>query len=111
MKEQKFFSANDHGCNTVFIRVDLCNPWSNIQRRNDELEARSPVAAVYDRRNDSKGQVNDLAYNGGHRPPLQDSDRAQFDSTGSERLTVPYTPLPAPASRASGLTTKPPGLK
>ena len=31
---------------------------------------RYSVAAVYDRRNDSLGQVGDLAYNGGHRPPL-----------------------------------------
>ena len=50
-----------------------------------ELEAGSPVAVVDDRRNDSVGQVSDLAYNddGGHRPPLQNTVRAQSDSTGT----------------------------
>jgi 16S rRNA C967 or C1407 C5-methylase (RsmB/RsmF family) len=52
-------------------------------------EAVLPVAAVYDRRNDSKGQVGDLACNGdgGHRPPLQNTVRAQPDATGAGCLS------------------------
>jgi hypothetical protein len=46
------------------------------------------LATADDRRNDSKGLVSDLAYNGntadgGHRPPLQNNVRAQSDSTGT----------------------------
>jgi hypothetical protein len=58
------------------------------KRLSSELEAGSPVAAVYDRRNDSVSQVGDAAHNGGHRPPLQNSVCAQHDSTRSGCLSL-----------------------
>jgi len=46
------------------------NPPGGLGRNVENDRAQSwklayPVAAVYDRRNDSAGQVSDLAYNGG----------------------------------------------
>jgi hypothetical protein len=58
------------------------------KRLSSELKAGSPVAAVYDRRNDSVSQVGDATHNGGHRPPLQNSVCAQHDSTRSGCLSL-----------------------
>ena len=57
------------------------------KRLSPELEAGSPVAAVYDRRRsveDSQwGSATPPYRNGGHRPPLQNTVWAQRDSTGA----------------------------
>jgi 16S rRNA C967 or C1407 C5-methylase (RsmB/RsmF family) len=59
------------------------------EQLSPKLETGLPVAAVCDRRNDSVGQVGDLADNddGGHRPPLQNTVRSQHDSTESGCLS------------------------
>ena len=61
------------------------------KRLSPELEADSPVAAVYDRRpsveDSRRGSATPFHSNGGHRPPLQNTVWAQRDSTGAGCLS------------------------
>src|SRR5205085_3290025 len=49
-----------------------------------ETETKSPVAAVYDRRN----RAGELAADGGHRPPLQDKTKVGMISLGCAKNLV-----------------------
>ncbi len=85
-------NCTGHGLRSALAECRAGSPNPAAAELSPELEAGTPVAAVYDRRTEPATSL------GGHRPPLQNTVGAQRNSAGAGCMSLPVAAL-LPAGR------------